>query len=218
MIVRAVFTAGRREYLEATLASADEQVSGPITRTVIFDDAGDRAFTQWLYTLGHSVASWGTNVGFTQSMFLARRWLTRHTVEPYVFHLEEDFTFDEPVDLADLVAVLEGEPQLDQVALLRHAFYPRELRAGGDMAGAFPGDYTIRTDDVGRTWAEHALGWTCNPSVYRTDLCELDWPRKGRHTETTFGQARIAEGRRFAYWAARPTITHIGAEKLGHGW
>lgn len=217
MIIRAVFTAGRRGYLEQTLASADEQVSGPITRTVIFDDSGDPAFTDWLYTLGHSVASWGANVGFTESMFLARRWLTRHATEPYVFHLEEDFTFDEPVDLTDLVGVLDGNPHLDQVAFLRHAYFPRELRAGGIME-EHPEAYTIRSDDKGRKWAEHALFWTCNPSVYRMDLAHIDWPRRGKHTETAFGDQRIADGQRFAFWDARPIITHIGAEKVGHGW
>lgn len=217
MIIRAVFTCGRREYLEATLASADQQISGPITRTVIFDDSGDPEFTDWLYTLGHSVASWGRNVGFTESMFLARRWLTRHTTESYVFHLEEDFTFDEPVDLTDLAGVLDGNDHLDQVALLRHPFFPRELRAGGIME-EHPEAYTIRSDAQGRKWAEHQLHFTCNPSLYRMSLADLDWPRKGRHTETTFGQQRVAAGQSFAYWDARPLCTHIGAEKKGHGW
>lgn len=211
MIVTAVFTCGRRDYLERTLASYREQVTGP-TRTVIFDDAGDAAFTDWLYTLPDvSVASWGRNRGFTRSINLAWMWLVRHAVEPWVFHLEEDFTFDRPVDLTDLVEVLAGDETLDQIALLRHPFFPREHRAGSIIA-EHPDAYT----DAG-THLAHQLVFTTNPSVYRRDLCHAGWPQQSS-SEKAFTRARVADGRHFAYWGqGEPWVTHIGDQRHGVG-
>lgn len=222
MIVTAIMTCGRGDVFERTLASLDEQVSGPITREVIFDDSGDRAYRLWLEEIadrrGASVMSWGENLGYTMSMFYAWRWLRHHATEPYVFHVEDDFTFDRPVDLTELVKVLELEPALAEVVLLRHAYYPREIRAGG-IVEEHPEAYT-RQDREGLTWLEHELFFSTNPGLYARDLVRRhDWPRKHRNSEAVMGPVLVGEGRRFAFLGdGTPQITHIGDERGGHGY
>ena len=227
MIVVAIYTCGRRGYLEETLASFTEQVSGPITRTVVFDDSGDAEYRTWLETLriqpagvdqpvANSVAEWGRNRGFTGSVKRSWMWLARHCVEPYVFHLEEDFTFDQTIDLSDLVAVLDAGDHLDQVALLRGPFFPREHRACC-IVEQNPDSYTSR-DLGGHAVLEHDQVFTTNPSMYRRTLCDNDWPDvKG--SERAFTRQRVQAGRRFAYMGdGTPWCSHIGAERTGTGY
>jgi hypothetical protein len=215
VITVAVMTVGRLDYLRKTLSSLEEQVTG-FGRVVLFDDSGNGDTLDELYQLevcGRrvSVASWGRNLGYTQSLGRMWEWLATHDPAGYFFHLEEDFTFDRPVHLTDLTDLLDRRPVLDQVALLRHAYYPRELRAGG-IVEEHPEAY-VRHDDH----LEHSLVFTCNPSVYRRDLVDVGWPQVPR-SERAFTKARVKEGRRFAYWGdGTPWITHIGAERSGIG-
>lgn len=82
--------------------------------------------------------------------------------QPYIFHLEDDFTFDAPVPVADMVALLERE-KLTQVALRREA-------VDGDPPGGFMNtpNYVDR-----RGWVEAVrnnphffYGFTFNPCIY----------------------------------------------------
>lgn len=215
MIVVAVWTVGRRAYLERTLASFAENVFGPITRTIVFDDSGDPDFARWLETLDVSVASWGKNLGFSGTVATGWEFLESHAVERYVFHLEEDFVFDRPVDLGHLAKVLTGDPDLDQVALLRGAWYPSEVRAGG-IIERNPAAYEARSID-GIDYLAHREIFTMNPSLYRRSLCSVGWPRQAR-SERAFSAERRALGRRFAYLGdGTPWVSHIGHEKTGHG-
>lgn len=213
-IICAVYTCGRREYLEATLASYRDRVHGA-GRVVIFDDSGDPAYTDWLYSLGHSVASWGRNRGYTGSMQRSWDWLGTHAVEDHVFHLEEDFIFDRDIELADLVEVLEADQTLDQVALLRHAWFPAERRAGGIIAQR-PDEHHTETI-AGHDVITHTRVFTTNPSIYRRELCAEGWPQRSR-SEAVFSARRRDAGRRFAYIGnGTPWCTHIGAERSGVG-
>ncbi len=76
----------------------------------------------------------------------------------YVFHLEDDFVFTEPVPVDDMVNLCERE-KLAQVAL-RRDFIP-----GAEPPGGFyelhPERYTQRDG-----WVESLFGFTFNPCVY----------------------------------------------------
>lgn len=210
----AVFTCGRKDYLTETLASLHLRVRG-FQRVVIFDDSGDPTFREWLRTLDVSVADWGRQRGFGGSISRAWMWLGRHIVEDHILHLEEDFTFDEPIDLADLVAALETDDNLDQMALLRHACFPREHRAGGIVQQNPDAHRLVERD--GARWFEQQLVFTTNPSVYRRSLCDVGWPDVPR-SEREFTRQRVAAGQKFGYWDARELVTHIGEVRTGQGY
>lgn len=145
----------------------------------------------------------------------------------YVFHLEEDWRFDQPFSIAHMTRVLVIEPQVCQVAL-RRGCEPSEH--GVQVIDRFPAEFTDRTTGLlglgqgARTqeWLEHRLFWTTNPCVYHASLVDdFDWPREPR-CEARFTEMMRTEGRTFAYWGDRhddPWITHMSEGRgAGHGY
>lgn len=142
----------------------------------------------------------------------------------YVFHLEEDFTFNQSFDLGAMCNLLDAHPDLAQVALRRGPHGPIEEAAGG-FVEMWPDSYTERVTYEGReqkprAYLHHRVNFTTNPSVYRRSLIEgFEWPEAPR-CEEAFSATLIAEGYSFAYWGARsdaPWVTHAGP-RIGHGY
>ena len=223
MILLAVTTDGRQECLERTIASALEQLQGLDGPRLIFDDSGDRAYQRWLRSTyqreGFTVAYGRERVG--QGKALARMWKhladSMYRSHPWVFHLEDDFLFDRPVDLEQLRSVLEERPCLAQMALLRQPWFSGEVKAGG-IIERDPDEY-IRVSAGDVEWFEHRMWFTLNPCLYRRELCELERPTGYRH-EWSFGR-RLCEDPevRFGLWGdGTPWVTHIGEKRIGRGY
>lgn len=137
----------------------------------------------------------------------------------WVFHFEADFLFNGPVDLAAMIALLERQPHLAQVALKRQAWNPEETAAGG-IVELHPDDFAERTD--GRaTWTEHRRFFTTNVCVYPARLCRLGWPQESE-SEGRFTHRLLADPLlRFAFWGGKfdpPLVEHIGVVRAGHGY
>jgi hypothetical protein len=229
-IVLLVMTDGRGEYLERTLASFDEQVSGPVTERVIHDDSGETAYRMWLARRfpSHRLLSTGRRLGYAGAVRNARAHLAAKHAQPWVFSLEDDFEFRRPVNLGDLAELLLDQPHLAQIALRRQA-WGAEVEHGGFVEQA-PGWYHERSDRDGtRMWVETRRNWTCNPSLFRSELCSGGWP-DGLGSEGTYGQRLLAQGLpwgvpgdqvQFAYWGSidggRDTVWHIGEHRAGWG-
>lgn len=227
-----VITDGRRQYLERTLASAAENLvtsdgTDPIRRRVMVDDSGDQAYAQWLdesFGRFHIVHTPG-RTGFGAA--IQAGWDEVDADHPktgrrgtgFVFHLEDDFTFNRPVQLDRLAALLDRRADIAQVALRRQPWNDAERRAGG-IIEQHPDAYT-ETRDGDDAWLEHRQFWTTNPSLYRTSLIARGWPT-GDHSEGHFGIGLCEDPElRFAYWGARsdgPWVEHIGAERAGTGY
>lgn len=223
MICVLVMCDGRKDYMEQTMESAAEMLSGgPIARTVIHDDSGDDAYRRWLRSTFReaTVIGTGSRVGFSASMSRAWRHLRVNAVEPYVFHVEGDFVFERLIDLTGMREVLESRPHIKQVALRRQAWNDAERAAGGVIEQQ-PGAYTAESDGLGRSWLTHREFWTCNPSLYRRDLTRLGWPA-GNDSERRFGRLVFRDPQaRVAYWGTRgdrPWVRHIGEERAGWGY
>jgi hypothetical protein len=214
-----VLTNGRREYLERCIASLEAMVSGPVIRRRIWDDSGDVTFRAWLretYPAYHVMPTRVRNAGYTEAMGGIWRYVAARP-GGYAFLVEEDFTFERPVDLAQLAAVLDADRNLTQVALLRQPCYPREIEAGGIVEEA-PDDFTTRRLD-GLAWLEHRRFFTTNPTLFRRSLCEVPWP-SGAHSEARFGE-RLNEDpdNRFALFGdGTPWVRHIGDRRTGRGY
>lgn len=229
-IVLLVMTDGRRDYLARTLARFDEMVTGPITRRVIHDDTGDPEQWGWLssnYPDYDLVLAPGRS-GFGGAIQSAWRYLTEQCDEQWVLHCEDDFLFERPVDLADLIALSEDQPHLAQVAFRRQA-WGAEVEHGGFMEMA-PDWYRERSDGK-RSWVETRRNLTTNPSLYRRELCKVDWP-DGQHSEGRIGfllKDEIGlpwgippEGVQFGFWGSmesgRDWVWHIGDVRVGNGY
>jgi hypothetical protein len=231
-----VMTNGRDGYLSQTIASARENLSGNIVERWIHDDAGDLAHGAMLDELYPDFVQIPrvptARAGFGGSIRFAWERLARSSRADFVFHLEDDFTFNRPVDLDAMAALLVSEPLLAQVALRRQAWNEGERAAGG-VVEQHPHAYTDRgamvvTDSslVTRVeWLEHMLFFTTNPCLYprRTmhdGLPLWTWPR-GSNSEGHYSIRLREAGYRFAFWGSRhdkPWVHHIGVERTGNGY
>lgn len=141
----------------------------------------------------------------------------------YVFHLEEDWSFERVFSVAHMARVLDTEPQVCQVALRRGA-EPGET----PVIDAWPGSFVDRTTGLlgngqparVQEWLEHCLFWTTNPSLYRRELVDdFEWPEPPG-CEAAFTDTLRVAGKSFAYWGDRhdaPWITHTG-RRTGHSY
>ncbi len=217
--------------MKQCLASAAEQLVGPIAERWVFDDSGDPAFRDWLtadypqYRQIHRPS----RVGFGGAIRASWKHLRAHSSADWVLHLEEDFVFNRPVDLAAMATVLANQPYLAQMALRRQPWNAQEHAVGG-IVEQHPEAYADCSDETGREWLEHRLFLTTNPCLYRRALCDVGWL-----------DGPISEGRmgfllkediglpwgvppadvRFGYWGARsdsPWVEHIGHLRTGSGY
>jgi hypothetical protein len=218
MICLLVMTDGR-QHIADTIRSAEVNVLGPVTAAVIHDDSGDSAHRAELaerYPDFDVIG--GERVGFGGAISRAWKHLRTIPVE-FVFHIEDDFTFNRPVDLAALAAVMRANPHLAQMALRRQPWNPGERAAGG-IVEQHPADYTDCTDGQ-NYWLEHRRFFTTNPSLYRTGLCERGWP-SGPHSEGRFSLDLFEDPQmRCAFWGARDSgewVHHIGEHRNGTGY
>jgi hypothetical protein len=207
----------RRAYLERSLASLAAQVNGPIVQRVIYDCWGDRSIRAELDEMGalygFYVAGPNGPVDFTRGMQSMWRYLGKRALAEFIFQVEDDFTYEQPVDLDAMIEVLRTQPQLVQMALLRDACYADEKETGGILGWPLPA-FTFREG-----WFEHRQFWTNNPSLFRKSLTDKPWPI-GRHSETIFGRQLLADpNARFAFWGTgEEYVKHIGAERAGVGY
>lgn len=191
-----VITDGRKGYLRRTLASAASmlRLEGGFDQHVTVDDSDHR-------------------LGFAGA--IQAGWEQIQT--DWVFHLEADFTFNEPVQIAEMIELLKGRPHLAQVALKRQPWNEFERAAGGIIEQS-PADYRDVSDGHAR-WTEHQRFFTTNPSVYSRGLVDLGWPQVAE-SEGIFTLQLIELGRSFAYLGGKfdaPRVTHIG-ETRAKGW
>lgn len=207
----------RRAYLERSLRSLSERVTGPIVQRVVYDCWGDAAIREELAAiavpLGFYVVGPTEPVDFTTGMQQMWKYLGRRAVGEFVFQTEDDFTYDRDVDLTELITALRSDPGLVQMALLRDAYYRDEQETGGILGWPEPA-FTRR-----ERWLEHRLFFTLNPSLFRKTLTDSPWP-SGVHTETIFGKRVLADPkRRSAFWGGgEQWVSHIGAVRAGTGY
>lgn len=222
MIALLVMTDGR-DTIHETIASAREALRGDISERWIHNDSGDPEHTARLRQAfpDFMVVSTPGRSGFGGAIRSAWSTLRRESTARFVFHLEDDFTFRRPVELADMADVLTARPHLVQLALRRQPCNSAELAAGG-IVEQHPDDYE-ETGDGSHRWLEHRRFFTTNPSLYRRQLIEEhDWPT-GTESEGRFGLGLFAAdpAARCGYWGARASgeaVRHIGTHRTGTGY
>lgn len=216
-------TDGRRDCIARTIPSAIDNLTGPITHRIIHDDSGDPDYRSWLaaeFPTFDLVGPPNGRSGFGGAIASAWSYLTDiATGVDYVFHLEDDFTFRRPVNLAAMATVLATRPYLAQLALRRQPWNPAEIETGG-VVELHPDAYQDCGGD-GHRWLEHRMFFTTNPSLYRTALCASGWPT-GDRSEGVFSARLFSDPDvRCGYWGPRDSgeaVTHIGKARAGVGY
>lgn len=158
-------------------------------------------------------------LGFAGAIAEGWRRIREETEADWVFHAEDDFTYNVPVPVDRMIAVLARKPHLAQLSLLRQPVNAEERAAGGIIQG-WTDDFTQVTD-TGDVWTEHRRFWTTNPSVYSAAICAHGWPQEPE-SEGKFTHRLLADPElRFGIWGAKqdpPLVTHIGEARAGHGY
>lgn len=229
-VMLVVLTNGRKDYIDQTIPSAEKSLvtkgNTRISHRVIVDDSGDATYRQWLrerfpdYEL-HTVGD--EPLGLWNALTYIRGWV-RHCKPDYVFHLEDDFLFNAPVVLDDLVAIQRTDPShIAQVALLRQAWYQNEKLCGGLME-ALEAQHPHQTlfieqyTSAGIPYLMHRTQFTLNPCLYPLWITDYQWP-KGDWTEAYFGKQLLRDQSIICtYYGQRhdpPLVTHIGVERVG---
>lgn len=149
-----VITDGRWDYLARTLESAKTALNYPFHQRLLVDDSGEeQGFCPDGFDFVKNVPRRGL-AGAIQT-----GWDCLDDVD-YVFHLEDDFIFPDIVDIEWMVEILEYEPDLAQIALLRQPWSRQEQLAGG-IYGIQPERFKQRGG-----WVEQSHLFTFNPCLY----------------------------------------------------
>jgi hypothetical protein len=231
MIGLIVITNGRDDYLKETIASFENMVDGDIGVRLLYDDTGDQAHVRRMverwgdrFHVAPSresirVRGFGGAIGYCWDWI--RGWNVSSTDDPvtHVFHLEDDFTFNRPVNLDHLARILDRHRYLAQLALRRQPVNEHERTAGG-VVECWPDEY-VEVEHADHVWLEHRLFWTTNPSLYRASFCDIGWPVSSASEQIFTGLMRQDPAVRFGYWGARDSgewVRHIGEQRTGKGY
>ncbi len=185
VIVAAFISDRGSTYLPQCLDSFDEMVDTPLDAFTVDDSAHQ--------------------LGLAGAVRQAWEWALGKNAD-YLFHVEEDFTFNEPLNLERLRWILELHPELAQIVLKRQAAptNPDELRCGG-IIETDPDAYIDRVN-----WLEHSKIFSLNPCLIPRKILELGWPDGN---ESDFTATCLALGYRFAIYGKRddpPRVHHHG--------
>ena len=208
-----VLTNGRRDTLAKTLHSAGQMLRGPVGRCVV---VADRCRPD-------VPAGWDVERVSGGDYTKAVRAAIDTAVasgQPWVFFCEDDFTFNEPVDLTAMQTILDANPHVAQLTLLRQPWYPEEVAAGG-VIEAYPDWQDSFAQRAG--WIEHRAYWSMNPMLTRRSfLAAHPWPPKPgserRFSQGLFaGEADTTVGI-VGQIGDPPRCTHIGVDRAGSGY
>ena len=196
-----VITHSGQDTLPDTLASFEEMVTPVPDSTEILNDDGDLGFCQNTRRSWQSAAS---------------------SKADFVFWLEHDFRFIRPLDLRPLAAVLEENPRLAQMALIRNAVNEQEKAAGGWLqyhSSDVDEPYVFSFEKRSYLWYEHGICLTTNPSLLRREfMVSNPWPDYSAQCEGRFSENLRQRGYRFAHWSSEEHVKHTGKLRTGHGY
>lgn len=184
---------------------------------VVITNRGDKYLPRMLESLEQNVPyEWSDVVTVDDSVSklggaasVQRAWYMVEHLHPspdYVFHVEEDWLFNEPVDIDGMISILEADPWLAQVVLRRD---PARGEGPQGYIGNNPTAYTQRAG-----YLEHRQGFWLNPCLYPTRVTYTGWPDGGH--EHHFTEVLLAEGYHFGVLGTHddpPRVTHIGNER-----
>lgn len=227
MITLMIFTHGRDRLLQKTIDSFNRNVTGPITRVIVNDDSIVRHnhLCDIVHIRNKNVASCSFlksgGIGFAGAIANAWEYFYLYPETPYIFHLEDDFIFNREIDLWQMMGIMDSQPQLAQLALMRQPWNEQEKEAGSLYRLNFESFHNKRNyiHDAMDRWVEHDLWFTTNPCLYPRQLVkEFDWPQCD-HSEGIFTHTLLERGFKFGYVGTKedePWVTHIGNDRF-HG-
>lgn len=210
-------TDGREGLLEQTLRSFHDKVSYPFVDKLIVNDCVEPSFKKSVDNLanfyGLRVIHHEEKRGFAGVYDTA--WKNLFDAD-YYFGVEDDFVFNEKINIQELVFILQYNRNLAQVCLKRQAWNEEEMKAGG-IIEQWPDLYEQNV--VGSVkWCEHRLFYSTNPNLTPRHIVLKGWPLAPK-SESVFSQQLFRNPNiKCAYFGGKfdkPSVTHIGNVRVG---
>jgi hypothetical protein len=219
-----VLTDGRKDLISQTIPSWEERAFGHFSDKIILDDSGDRDYRQWLakeFPSFEVVPSRERRGGYINAMTKLFS-IVRECGADYNFHLEDDFTLNAPLNMNDMLGVLDNNKHLAQMSIMRQPWYDIEIRFGGVLQYyVAAGKKIVPKTKNGLQWSEHRLYYTCNPNISPAWVYEREWPRLP-YSESKFGKDLFEDPKMWCgiwgKWNMPPITTHTGLYKLGESY
>lgn len=192
---------GRFDLLRATLDSflAHHRPA----RFLVAEDSADEAFARQVRDRYPQVEVLVNQPRLGQHRSIDRAYAQVST--PFIFHMEDDFRFDRPVDVAEAVALVESDHAISSVCFrrfdtlkLRHRLFARRFAHGVNQYA--------RMRRAHRDW----YGFTFNPSVLRRDLWTERGPYQGYRNERAISRAMKDQGLGVVFQLPGAAV-HIGS-------
>lgn len=209
-----VITDGRQACIEKTIDRFNEIIKFDFFEKLIINDSADKRYHNFLVNRfpEFTVISHETRRGLAGAVQSA--WSSVSRESDYIFHLEDDFIFEKPVDISHMIFLLRKNPHLVQMALVRAPVNPPEREVGGFVFQHLA-DYYQKDD-----FFEHGRLFTLNPCVYPMSTVDMGWPDHGGESEFTSKVHSINNDYKFGFYGNiydEPLVTHIGGRRT-EGW
>lgn len=210
-----IFHDGRIEYLIETLKSFKDNIKFPSEphKILICDTPGatesDLSQIKKKYKINQIVIN-EERLGIFGSVQKAWSLIPKNT--EYVFHLENDFVFNEEIEIERLTKALSVNKHIFQIALLRQPWYKDEIRKGGiyKNVGGFRNANIAGLDIV-----LHRHFFTHNPCIYPVRFAQ-QIPNYNEYTYVRHLRRQDPNG--FCAFLGtltdNPKVTHIGEYKI----
>jgi hypothetical protein len=200
-----VITDGRWDYLTETLTS-HRHLDYRFSAKIIVNDSG----AELPFTLrGWTVVNNPERLGLAGA--IGAGWDALPDDVKFVFHLEDDFVFPDPVPVGEMIGALQRFPNLAQVALMRQPWSPQE-QAVGSVYSMTPNAWDERDGLV-----FHRRLFTFNPCVYPRWVTEV-----GPGLEQEVTDRLLERNHWFSYLGTTsdpPRCHHIGVRRSeGYRW
>lgn len=209
-----VITDGRQHCIDKTIPSLYQNINYNFYEKIIINDSGDSRYNQYLKSKfpEFNIVSHIDRRGLAGAVQSAWSCISKET--DYIFHLEDDFIFNENINIQQMIDILEYNNHLVQLALVRAPVNPPEEEVGGFV---FQNLHSYSQKDQ---FFEHGRLFTLNPCLYPYSTTLIGWPDHGGESEFTSLVHSKNSNLLFGYLGNiydAPKVTHIGGIRT-EGW
>jgi glycosyltransferase involved in cell wall biosynthesis len=211
-------TDGRVNLLEQTLRSFSDHVAYPFFSKLIINDCVDKDVVTAVDNLsriyGLTPTHHAEKRGFAGVYDTAFKTVSKES--DYVFFIEDDFLFQDKINIQEMIFILQYNRNLSQVILKRQAWNESEKFAGG-IIEQNPSEYEENNfSDI--YWTEHRMFFSTNPCLVPYWIIERGWPLVP-HSEGVFSIDLFRNPNYKSAFLGRkfdaPLCFHIGENRNG---
>lgn len=214
-------TDGRTELLKQTMKSFFEKVKFPYESCFCFNDNPNQSqeLLDLCNTYGLGLITVSEKKGLAGIYNFAFSWLKENTDSDYYFCCEDDFLFNEEINIESMIDILEYDKNICQVRLKRQPWSEEEIKVGG-FVEQNPDAYEDKKLMLGNPkyslhlFCTHREIFSLNPNLAPRWIIEREW-KVIEFSEYKFSEELFAENPNYkcallGHKFDPPKVKHIG--------